>query len=681
MKYLALIKIIIVTFILTAATLLPADAQTIRRVTTGGDAGADGGTWAAAMTLQAALVASTVAGDQVWIAAGTYIPHATDKTVSFSIPAGVLVYGGFVGDEAADFDPATTARTGAATILSGDLLGDDIARPATSADQTAYDATRDENSNSVVIVGGVDVTLDGLTIQGGSLGASTANGDLYGGGLYSTFANTTVNACVFTNNRGFDSGGGAYFASDGATVTNCVFASNTTGDSNWGAGTFFFSDGSVINSTFYSNEAPNGRGGGLYARIGGGGALNLQNSLFVGNTATNAASGHQVFVRNLADEDVIRIQTNLIEGGADPMGTDQGVVYVIPGGAGITESGTVDAAAAAVFASTTANEANFLRLSAGSPALNAGNNTYASGITTDAAGAARIQDGTVDLGAYESKVTQTIMFTSPAVGTIGTDIELEATGGASGQPVTFAVTPGGTGTASLDGNGTTLTLTGAGTVIITATQAGNDTYAAAMDVEQTITVTKVAQVISFAGSPAVATVGTDIELVVAGGASGEPVTLAITTGDGLATLSGTTLSPTGAGTVIITAMQDGNANYEAATNVTHEITVGQGTQTLSFAGSPAVATVGTDIELVVAGGASGESVTLAITTGSGLATLSGTTLSPTGAGTVIITAMQDGNVNYEAAPNVTHEIMVGQGTQTISFAGSPTGGPVGTDLN
>ena len=122
MKYLALIKIIIVTFILTAATLLPADAQTnIRRVVVSPTGTTqDGSTWAEAMTLQAALTASG-ANDQIWIAAGTYTPGTVldadaptnaEREATFTIPEGVKLYGGFVGDEAADFNPATTPLRG-----------------------------------------------------------------------------------------------------------------------------------------------------------------------------------------------------------------------------------------------------------------------------------------------------------------------------------------------------------------------------------------------------------------------------------------------------------------------------------------------------------------------------------------------------------------------------------------
>ena len=71
----------------------------------------------------------------------------------------------------------------------------------------------------------------------------------------------------------------------------------------------------------------------------------------------------------------------------------------------------------------------------------------------------------------------------------GDEITLTATA-SSGLPVTYVLTaellPDGTPVASL--NGAVLTLLGAGTATITASQTGDDTYAAAADVEQTITV-------------------------------------------------------------------------------------------------------------------------------------------------------------------------------------------------
>ena len=158
------------------------------------------------MTLQTALATAIVAGDQVWIAQGSYTPHADDPAATFTIPAGVLVYGGFAGNEAALAD-----RAGAATILSGDLMSDDIARPAATVDRTAYDATRDDNSYTVVTITGADVTLDRLTIEGGERGTTVGTSN-HGAGLYTGAGTTgtTLTDCTFNNNNANDDGGGAY---------------------------------------------------------------------------------------------------------------------------------------------------------------------------------------------------------------------------------------------------------------------------------------------------------------------------------------------------------------------------------------------------------------------------------------------------------------------------------------
>ena len=147
----------------------------IRRVTTEGDSLADGSSWANAMTLQAVLAASDSL-DQVWIAGGTYRPGVADdgdsitdeRTATFSVPAGVLVYGGFAGTENTLVD-----RAGGATILSGDLLGDDGDDPSAPG----YDATRDDNSYTVVTIAGADVTIDRLTITAGGADV-TLNGSI-----------------------------------------------------------------------------------------------------------------------------------------------------------------------------------------------------------------------------------------------------------------------------------------------------------------------------------------------------------------------------------------------------------------------------------------------------------------------------------------------------------------------
>ena len=86
-----------------------------------------------------------------------------------------------------------------------------------------------------------------------------------------------------------------------------------------------------------------------------------------------------------------------------------------------------------------------------------------------------------------NQAPQTINFTPPATpAAIGQSVTLVATGGASGNPVTFTVV---SGPATVSGsNGSTLTYSGAGMVVAAANQAGNTNYSAAPTVQQTVAV-------------------------------------------------------------------------------------------------------------------------------------------------------------------------------------------------
>jgi len=101
---------------------------------------------------------------------------------------------------------------------------------------------------------------------------------------------------------------------------------------------------------------------------------------------------------------------------------------------------------------------------------------------------------------------QTITFPAPASPVIypASPITLSATGGASGNPVVFSVLSGPgavTGT-----NGTTLSFTNTGTVVIAANQAGNASYAAATQVTQSIVVIPSAPALLVLPTPGLTTV-------------------------------------------------------------------------------------------------------------------------------------------------------------------------------
>ena len=88
-----------------------------------------------------------------------------------------------------------------------------------------------------------------------------------------------------------------------------------------------------------------------------------------------------------------------------------------------------------------------------------------------------------------SKPTQSISFTVPASATVGDLATLSATA-SSGLPVLFSVDPAsGPGVCTLSGS--TVKYTARGSCVIDANQAGNATYAAAPQVQRTITVSKI----------------------------------------------------------------------------------------------------------------------------------------------------------------------------------------------
>ena len=118
---------LIVPALLLMAT--PSSAQTVRYVDVDATGSADGTSWTHAFTdLQDALDVA-LAGDQVWIAEGTYKPSVptqvgVPRSASFVLADGVGLYGGFAGTEASQSQAAPLLRP---TILSGDIGVADLA--------------------------------------------------------------------------------------------------------------------------------------------------------------------------------------------------------------------------------------------------------------------------------------------------------------------------------------------------------------------------------------------------------------------------------------------------------------------------------------------------------------------------------------------------------------------------
>ncbi|GAB5527532.1 MAG: hypothetical protein Roseis2KO_54040 [Roseivirga sp.] len=235
------------------------------------------------------------------------------------------------------------------------------------------------------------------------------------------------------------------------------------------------------------------------------------------------------------------------------------------------------------------------------------------------------------------KANQVISINEISNKTFGDD-PFEVTAGSDASlAVTLSVT---SGPATFTDN--TLTITGAGAIVIEANQAGNDNYNAA-SASVTINVAKADQVVAiedisnktFGDDPFEVTASSDASLV---------VTLTVTSGP--ATFTDNTLSITGAGTIVIEATQAGNDNYNAA-SASLTINVAKADQTITFLSIDAKTIEDTPFEPVITA-SSGLDITLDVA--SGPATVSEGTVTLTGIiGTVVLRAAQTGNDNYNPA--------------------------------
>ncbi len=256
-----------------------------------------------------------------------------------------------------------------------------------------------------------------------------------------------------------------------------------------------------------------------------------------------------------------------------------------------------------------------------------------------------------------NKASQSISFPAISPVTYGVSpFTLSASGGASGNPVTFSIVSG-PGTIS----GSTLTITGAGTVVVAANQAGNGNYNAATQVTQSVTVNKATLTVTANNASRVY------------GASNPTFTASYSgfvNGDGQSVVSGapnfttTATSSSNTGTYPITpSLGSLSASNYAFSFVNGTLTITQTSQSITFT-APAPVTYGASPIGLSASASSGLGVTFSVASGPG--SISGNTLTINGAGTVVVAANQSGNGNYTAAPQVTQSVTVNKAVLTVT---------------
>lgn len=212
----------------------------------------DGSSWDKATNDLQSTLKKAKNGSQIWVAAGIYFPtDGTDRNISFEIPDGVALYGGFAGHEKTTSQRSFLQHP---TILSGNIGSED-------PDDNSYNVLFTRNTGSSTL-------LDGFIISGGN-----ANGDgtysarqRSGGGLYNEGtaqgqSNPTIANCTFIDNFAKD-GGAIYNNGKGGeaspTLTDCYFENNISyldGGAVYNDGrTNGLSNPSFVNCTFAKNK-------------------------------------------------------------------------------------------------------------------------------------------------------------------------------------------------------------------------------------------------------------------------------------------------------------------------------------------------------------------------------------------------------------------------------------------
>ncbi len=403
----------------------------------GAEGACTGATWPDAFCfLQEALTVAKT-GDQVWVAAGRYAPAGPsgDRSLSFVLPPAVQLHGGFAGTEDPEtFDLEDRDLVAHETVLTGDLNGDDGPGFVNYAENSyhvvmAFNRTPSSGLDGFTISGGNangvgsdgrggGLLLDNSTCgisrcrfvdnwgnNGGAISAWTQshapisqcdflrNGALLGAGLYCSNSSPVLRQCILVGNVA-DSGGGLYADQGSPTFTNCILSGNQAAQDGGAIRNLNTSSPQLINCTLAGNAAGS-RGGGLASRQSC--FPQIRNSILWGNTVNGSAT--QAAQLQLELNSNYTVSYSCIQGSWPGTGNVAMDPQFLDADGADNVVGTED---------------DDLRLAAGSPAIDAGNNASVSpGVTEDVAGRPRFLDdatvpdtgsGTppiVDLGAHE----------------------------------------------------------------------------------------------------------------------------------------------------------------------------------------------------------------------------------------------------------------------------------------
>ena len=380
------------------------------------DGSGDGSSWVNATDkLQFASTLSSGGSTKVWVKTGTYYGDITDPEGAFRITKSNRIYGGFEGNEPPDYDLSLRDFEKNPTILDGQgarrvLLQDEA---YTSTTMPVWDGFIIQNG---AIGSGAGVYLNNyVTLNNFVIINNTAT--MFGGGVYINStggtAHVTLKNCRIMDNSA--SMGGGLCDRVGAEYTNCRISNNTATTKGGGIYLYNNTEPTLKNCVISNNSAQTA--GGMFAR----GKFTAYNCDIVMNLATESIGGiyheerHNKYYNcilwgNKANgqpsqtEGVSDYEYCAVQGGVD--GTE--IIYLPAENSGQEPGWFVRFNHPASGAGADYHNEDW-SLKPRSICLNAGKpNTTGLG-TTDIAGNLRIQKGRVEIGAYESCASLTLV--------------------------------------------------------------------------------------------------------------------------------------------------------------------------------------------------------------------------------------------------------------------------------
>ena len=204
---------------------------------------------------------------------------------------------------------------------------------------------------------------------------------------------------------------------------------------------------------------------------------------------------------------------------------------------------------------------------------------------------------------------------------------------------------------------------GTGTAKITASQSGNSNYLPAPDVVQILNVSKADQIIAFDAMPAKSY--NDPDFTISALSSSFLLISYSSSNPAVAIVTNNIIHIVSSGNTIIKASQSGNANYNAALDVSQTLVVNKATQTITF--NSFLAKIFGDVDFALVASSSSGMALIFTSDNTAVATIVNSKIHITGTGTAYITASQSGNTNYLAASQVTQQLIVKNENQTITF--------------